>query len=474
VAKVTCPAASRSLLLSCRPIGSKSRGRQQTRYDWYATLATGFCHATIALRKAVVMSADSFPAVSHEAVEYERDVYGITDAISGFECRGAVFLLGAGASIDGGLPLSPSMTNQILEDPSFSGCTEEALALRYVCEALVKYDNERGGSPTQPPDIERLVSAVELLSQRDKLEVSPFVATWDGPVDEMGTSPAFTYEPDPNLRYVTSGNVGTWSDLVTRARSAEAGTPGKRIWSDLHLLLLRDLRKRVHIPDITTFSYLEPLIALGRHAEGVTIATLNYDLSIEGQAELLNVPCHTGIRSWVDRKPLVWPASGIQLLKLHGSVGWSFVPQQTQFGQLDEEAIVESSDPLGDDYLPAVVYGQREKLRARGPFLELLGEFQRRLAKSDRLVVVGYSFQDAHVNEIIRRWVNGDPVRRICVIDPSFPSQVPYYVFLNDFRISLIRALVPQMTPSSMYWSKSTRFFAIREGALEGLARLIR
>ena len=92
----------------------------------------------------------------------------------------AMFLVGAGASFDGGLPLSRDITRLALgELGSHRVQAEIATALRYVCGALIKFDTDRGGSPTDLPDIERLVSAVELLSKRNGLEVSPFIGSWD-------------------------------------------------------------------------------------------------------------------------------------------------------------------------------------------------------------------------------------------------------------------------------------------------------
>ena len=45
-----------------------------------------------------------------------------------------------------------------------------------------------------------------------------------------------------------------------------------------------------------------------------------------------------------------------------------------------------------ESFRPAVSFGQRNKLTAEGPFLDLLRAFQVELAKADRLTVIGYSF----------------------------------------------------------------------------------
>ena len=183
-------------------------------------------------------------------------------------------------------------------------------------------------------------------------------------------------------------------------------------------------------PYSEVFSYLAPSVRLGRAEGGTTIVTLNYDLSIEGQAAAIGIPCDTGIRSWSVDGKLSWRIGSVNLLKLHGSIGWSFSPQYSHDGQLEEELVV--SGQTGQS--PAVIFGQREKLRATGPFLQLFDEFRKRLDTANQLVVIGYSFQDDHVNEIIRRWINRDKLRHIIVIDPFFPTHQMGAAEDSDFR----------------------------------------
>ena len=122
----------------------------------------------------------------------------------------AFFLLGAGASRNGGLPLSRELTELALVDLAHKETTdfgnEIELALNYVCGALIKYDTDRGGSPIDLPDIERLVSAVELLSQKDLLEVSPFVDVWDPLVDRINPRPVLPgFDSDFALPFSANG-----------------------------------------------------------------------------------------------------------------------------------------------------------------------------------------------------------------------------------------------------------------------------
>jgi hypothetical protein len=114
----------------------------------------------------------------------------------------------------------------------------------------------------------------------------------------------------------------------------------------------------------------------------------------------------------------------IHLLKLHGSIDW-ILKSKKGLGGLQEMRVALAGDPSdtvpgGMQYSPALIFGARGKLRADGPFLAMLRAFNVFLADADRLLVVGYSFRDEHINTAIRRWFNRDPTLEIVVIDPSF------------------------------------------------------
>jgi hypothetical protein len=204
----------------------------------------------------------------------------------------------------------------------------------------------------------------------------------------------------------------------TKARSSS-------VYEELMLQLTSSLRTLVDIPDAERTRYLNPLFDLAAAQGGdMTIATLNYDRSVEMCGELLGRPVNTGIEEWIKTGRFT-NTDGIRLLKLHGSIEWRLV--STIYGRdgvLGATRV--TADPTEDVVnartQPAVVFGQRGKLRAAGPFLELLAEFDRALALADHLLVVGYSFRDEHVNEYIRRWLNADSAHLITVIDPAFPG----------------------------------------------------
>jgi len=124
-----------------------------------------------------------------------------------------------------------------------------------------------------------------------------------------------------------------------------------------------------------------------------------------------------------------------------------------------------SSDPVNDKEQPAVVFGQRGKLRTEGPFLEMLNQFAEKLQSCDELVVVGYSFRDDHINEYLRTWLNGPQQRHIVVVDPGFPQHNQR----EDFRWELVAYLRGRPDPNGL----PTRLTIVQENAQACLARVL-
>jgi hypothetical protein len=356
-----------------------------------------------------------------------------------------VVLLGAGASKEADVPTTTEMTQLMVEqiadeyDARYSGT---AAALNFVIGAMIAHDTMSGASPYAGLDVERVFSAVELLATRDELEVAPFVASWHPAVDAAGGDrvrfPAFFAR---NFREALGFNFDTRleSAFIAGVR-AVIGSRSNVVYTRLMGQLTLALRKLVHIADPTVTRYLSPLFDLADRQDGnLTIATLNYDRSVElCAAQIGRDDVSTGIEDWITSGRFA-RTGGVRLLKLHGSIEWCQARKGNRDGQLSQ-TLLEVSEDEQPDKAPAVVFGQRGKLRAEGPFLDLLAEFDHALATADHLLVIGYSFRDEHVNEYIRRWVNVEMSHKITVIDPGFPTPQPYPS--KDMRIELQRSLI--------------------------------
>jgi len=373
-------------------------------------------------------------------------------------------LLGAGASAEAGIPTTVELTERILA--AFGERHgEHSRALNFICGQIIGFDSARGVSPYVSLDVERVFSAIELLAERATLEVAPFVSTWHPGVDAFDTVPGNGLSTSWAREFhesIAGSRFGGPSASALQRKFEEGvreltGSTSRGVYRSLLTAVTQRLRELLAIPETSVLSYLAPLIDCG----AATVATLNYDQSIELLCRDLSVPVHVGIADWTSRGELSWGEGGIRLLKLHGSIDWSFGNDNGGRGRIADRPI-EVNEELAKRGLPAVVFGQRGKLTAEGPFLELLAEFDRSLREADELLVVGYSFRDAHVNEYIKRWANADATRTIVVVDPQFPkSQWP-----RDFRVELQLALMPRDNPNLPL---PTRMTVIREPASVGI-----
>ena len=205
--------------------------------------------------------------------------------------------------------------------------------------------------------------------------------------------------------------------------------------------------------------YLWPLIKLESvfPSETLKIFTLNYDLSVELACKRLNVSCSDGFSdgavsynsvpifsdttgSFADVPLAVYNWEGetekyparVELFKLHGSVNWFEEFPHVEKGNLYDvyrqirkitNAVPFSartiSGPLakvnsmsdqvmwwsGDDdaslYFPRLVFGTTIKYLPTVPFARMYELMYRYLRRSRLCLIVGYSFQDAHVNGLL-------------------------------------------------------------------------
>jgi hypothetical protein len=175
--------------------------------------------------------------------------------------------------------------------------------------------------------------------------------------------------------------------------------------STLRRVLSRSLFGLLQIEDASVVLYLTPLVDLARLQGPMSIATLNYDRSVEEISDAHDYPCDTAIDTWLSSGALEWPVDGIRLLKLHGSIDWIIDESYGRGDGLPTMRIVTAAPEREVSYAerPAIVFGEVGKVRSEGPFLALLMAWAAALDDADVLLVVGYSFRDTHVNEIIAR-----------------------------------------------------------------------
>jgi len=214
--------------------------------------------------------------------------------------------------------------------------------------------------------------------------------------------------------------------IKRQIEAAQAYSGQGRIFHETNELMIAALKDLVWIEDISKITYLAPLLNLLEKQGRLTIATLNYDNSVELLSESQNIECKTGISEWSASGRFQLTGTGLHLLKLHGSIDWLREDNGSDNGKLPMVTIrqLASQEVKRLDLRPAVIFGNRNKLTAEGPFLDLLRAFQDELLHSRILTVVGYSFRDPHINVYISQWLNGDAERGLRIVNgPSFSQQ---------------------------------------------------
>ena len=134
------------------------------------------------------------------------------------------------------------------------------------------------------------------------------------------------------------------------------------------------------------------------------IFSLNYDTLLEASLDDLCIPYVDGfrgtIRAWFEPEAFddAEAKTSYRLFKLHGSINWT----RDEYGNVRRSRIT-NQDVVND---PIVVYPSEQKyLQTQyGVYETLLYRFRSRLRASDKnnfLIVLGYSFNDEHINEAI-------------------------------------------------------------------------
>lgn len=141
------------------------------------------------------------------------------------------------------------------------------------------------------------------------------------------------------------------------------------------------------------------------------IFTLNYDLLLERAMEEVSLPYFTGFVGNVkpfflsdsvdDYKGLYVKKSWIKLWKLHGSLNFKKT--------LEGKIFIENN--ISEEYENLLVYPSMDKYLSsrKAPFIAYLDRFRKYMLETEKiLLVIGYSFNDEHINEIIINGLNNN------------------------------------------------------------------
>ncbi|WP_218682019.1 SIR2 family protein [Microbacterium sp. BF1] len=274
-------------------------------------------------------------------------------------------LLGAGASVPAGLPMSRGLTDIV-----FAALDERSRAPRTW--EFVKEHVDRDNT-----DVEQLWRSLE-----DLRHVLVRQSPWTGLVDVPATVTA---------KSVAEVQFDIFDVAVASLRNCSVDAPT---------------------------GYLEPLVT----ADIVGIVTLNFDTLVETAAAACGAVVATGADDWEGGFTWPIPRDATPLLKLHGSLDWHSVVRgrgpipRSGLETMSREAELRFN---GSGIYSDLRFGLENKLTQDGTMPALLSAFSELLDDSDLVVAVGYGFRDVHVDVALDRWAASNDARRLLVVDPT-------------------------------------------------------
>lgn len=339
----------------------------------------------------------------------------------------SMFLFGAGASIDAGLDDAFKLTEKIYRCLTKSRDHEAAKIFGLVVAKVIARRVRAGGSPFQPVNVEEVYDGIQRLARKETDLLSDFVTGWDPALASLGERVSEAEIDNAVGTLINSIQADNWRgrgavkvgsggsrDLKKVLQKIAEGPSGDSL-SRVEKSLLRSLVECLQ-HDSARIEYFKKLVEIAK-SNSADIATLNYDLIAEDSASSLGFSHDYGLDKWNDEKVVEFgrsSAKNIRIIKLHGSLNW--------YAKGDD---INIKEPEGVQWgaLPNLVFGGAgSKLRIDGPFLQLRHEFQSRLLKTNILVIIGYSFQDEHLNSVIRRWTSTRRNAKMIVVNPSVVS----------------------------------------------------
>jgi hypothetical protein len=288
-----------------------------------------------------------------------------------------IILLGAGASVDAGIPASGQMITKLETLLESERTWEDYRPLYHFVKASLISSEVMRGKASSIPDIERVVNTLSELEKNTECALYPFMSGWHQRLVEL---------------------AGRDFDGVKKFRS----------------LILNRLRDWISLQSYSTTRYYESFYRLREELKfAIRIFSLNYDLCLEKNAGTRELELGFDPESevWDFRRFESRDETGpdIYLYKLHGSIDW--------YRDKDHGNVLKlSATPRAS---PDLIFGTDYKMQYIDPYLFYAYEFRRYSLESRVILTIGYSFRDDHINGIIAQALQNNRDRVLVAISPT-------------------------------------------------------
>ncbi len=295
-----------------------------------------------------------------------------------------IILLGAGASVQAGVPSSPMMIGSIEKLLETKKEWSPYCNLYHQIKAAIYYSAGIKGrfNANVMYNIETLVNTLHELERNEDHPIYPFIAAWN-------------------------------SRLI-----AHSGPDFRRV-REFRDRIIEALQSWVQPENLDDAEYYSGLKRLQHDFQfPLRVFSLNYDLCVErlGEEKFRVETGFAGVGSrhrweWKrfdETNPEAEPPE-IYLYKMHGSINW----------KRDENADLISVNYSGSNIRPdemQVIFGRDFKMEAADPYLFYAFEFRRCSLEARAIVTIGYGFGDEHINKMLIQALRGEPSKRLIVV----------------------------------------------------------
>jgi hypothetical protein len=296
-----------------------------------------------------------------------------------------IFLFGAGASAEAGIPTSAQMIESIEKLFASHDEWKTHLELYNHVKSAIHFASGLKGrfNADVQYNIETLVNTLYELERNEDHPLYPFIASWN-------------------------------SRLVALAKPDFSGV------RTLRSLILSELKKWVCPDDTSRADYYRGLLQLQRDLNfPLRIFSLNYDLLVE-RLESADFHVESGFPGFGPGHVWDWerfedsesspsPLPQALLYKLHGSINWKRDDATKNLYRVEQVATVEPERM-------EVIFGRDFKLEAADPYLFYAYEFRKFTLVAKLIVTVGYGFGDAHINKMLTQSLRDEQSRKVVAV----------------------------------------------------------
>ena len=178
------------------------------------------------------------------------------------------------------------------------------------------------------------------------------------------------------------------------------------------------IKKKAIVVDQDKIGYLDPLLGFVEQLRPLSIFSVNYDTCIEQFCNVHRLEYQDGFD--INWNPRVFERENadIMLYKLHGSIIW-YRSDRAGYMKLPIMTDEASIRLITGERAESLMLYPMQKLGYEEPMLDLLTRFRNALHDCRVLVVVGYSFRDAHLQRIVLDAARSNPDLTIVLVDPK-------------------------------------------------------